>query len=168
MCRLLVAALATLIVMEFSQTSFAQEGLTGHTWRKFPQNMKTVYIRGFLPGFLAGNAQGHLHGLVETYMWAEMLMCKSEKDIACINFRKLTVSEARKEIEETISKKYKYLESSNDYYVKEIDSFYEAFSLCRGQMLEITLAKLTSIWVGIADSWEDSYNKIGSACGEQK
>jgi hypothetical protein len=152
-------------VIEFSQTSFAQEGLTGHTWRKSPQNIKIVFIRAFVVGFLAGRVNGYRNGAAHTYVLAEMLVCKCEKDIACIDFRKLS-SEWIKEIE-TKSGETKDLESSMDYYVKEVDSFYETFPLCRGRMLENTLSKLTPMWLGIAVKSEDSYNKIGSVCGEQ-
>jgi hypothetical protein len=167
MRRLIAAALATLIMIEFSQTCFAAES-TGHAWRTLPKDTKTAYVRGFLPGFLAGRSQGYLTGFTATYFWAAILVCKNEKDNACINFRKVTPSEAMKEVEELLNEKEKEFESSTDYYVKEIDSFYEAFPLCRGQMLEITLAKLTTMWLGIANSSEDSYNKIGSACGDKK
>ena len=191
MRRLIAAALVTFIAIEFSQTSFAQESLTGHTWRSWQPMVKIVFIRAFAWGFFAGRLQGYRNGAADAYIAAETLICDKQlawkkrtlEDIvqelrqptvketqqeldACINFRKHK-SEVVEELE-TRSTKYKDLQSSWDYYVKEVDSFYEAFPLCRGRMLESTLSKLTPIWFGIAISSEDSYNKIGSACGEQK
>ena len=64
--------------------------------------------------------------------------------------------------------KFKPISESTEYLVKEIDSFYEAFPLRRGQFIEVTLAKLFAMWSGIATNDESSYNKIGAACGEQK
>src|SRR5262245_983686 len=88
----LVAALATLIVIECYQPSFAQEALTGHKWRTLPLSFKTIFVRAFLPGFISGYSKGNLIGFTETYIWAAWF-CKDEKGNPCI---KATVNEVLK------------------------------------------------------------------------
>jgi len=165
----ITAALTTLVMIDFSQTCFAQEGLTGHTWRRSSRNDKTVLVRGFLMGYMLGYGKGNLIGFAETYAWAT-LICKDEKGNPCISINRATVKEVMKEVQ-TVSKEPKVLEVleySFGHYVKELDSFYEAFPLCRGETLDFTLAKLAAMWLGIAEDSENSYNKIGSACGDKK
>jgi len=133
MHRLIAAALATLIVIEFSQTCFAEDALTGHTWRTTPVSIKTLYISGFWSGFLVGRSEGIVKGIATTYYGILKFVCTNEKDTACSNFKKVTPEDAWKYATDSIRQKETF--ESTNYYVKEVDSFYEAFPLCRGQML---------------------------------
>ena len=51
------------------------------------------------------------------------------------------------------------------HYVSEVDSFYDAYPLCRGESLSVTMLGFLSVW---SEPSTNSYQQIGAKCGAKK
>ena len=147
----------------FPHVVSGQERFTGHVWKDMPKEMKMPLLKGFLWGFQFGRQQGYMSGVAQGVKWVESKVCKEASGATCASVRKAT----RGDVEGglllfggTTSFKEK-----TDYYLNELDAFYDAFPLCKGEDVLLILNKLAWLWAGIA---ETSYNKVGAECGERQ
>ncbi len=157
--------IACFALVIFPYVVSGQERLTGHIWRTMPKEMKVFLIAGFKAGYQLGRQEGYLLGTVKGMEWVESKVCKEEVEATCVSVRKTTKDKA------TGAERLMLglggitsFQEKTEYHMNQLEAFYEAFPLCRGEDVFLVLVKLVWIWAGTA---ETSYNKIGAECGER-
>ena len=154
-----------IVLVIFPHVVSGQQRFTGHVWREMPKPMKVTFLIGFTSGYQFGRQQGYASGAVQGIKWVESKVCKEEVEATCASVRKAAADKTGGidalglVLGGTTSFKEK-----TDYYTNELDAFYEAFPLCRGEDIFLILNKLVWIW---AELVETSYNKVGAECGER-
>lgn len=161
MKKISVATLFFILAI-FSHVVSGQERFTGHVWKDMPNEMKMPLLKGFLWGFQFGRQQGYASGAAGAIKWVESNICKDKIDATCTSFKKAT--EGKVEGAMLLLGGTTFFKEKTDYYVNELDAFYQTFPLCRGEDVLLIWNKLAWLWAGIA---ETSYNKIGAECGER-
>lgn len=157
-------AFMALTILLSGVPAIAQESMTGHTWREFPDSMKLVYIKAYADGYSLGYATGALRGFERTVTWAKRKSC-DESDVTCQQLRN-TPSDVGKEVFGPGSLAVEFGGYSPIHFVREIDSFYDAYPLCRGEDLSSTVMGFIFIWT--KPSGARGYQEMGAKCGAKK
>jgi len=138
---------------------------TGHDWRKYNQTAKVYYLRGFLDGNTLGRLQEVESDMTTALKWVMDKLCSEKKQDVCDAVMRLFADKTNEEEIENVALKKEPIRLNKPlgYFISELDSFYDAYPLCRGKSLAMTLAQLVNVWAG---SRENSYQTVGAACGK--
>ena len=137
-----------------------QDNITGHVWRRFPEAVKLAYVSAYMDGYSTGYAIGNGKGFEKIVTWAKTKIC-GESDVVC---QQLQTQSAAKEVFAPGSWAVKFGGHKMTHYVGEIDSFFEAYPLCRGESLSLKMLDFVLIW---SEAYT-SYQEIGAKCGAKK
>lgn len=142
------------------------ERLTGHTWRQAPPEIKIPLLRGFIEGYWLGRLHGYVAGMAEGWQWVEQKTCQTESWQACQEIlRILRDDPLERERAKLLLGARTILKTDDvDYYSKEVDAFYDAFPLCRGDGLMRMLGLLVTSWAGTS---KVSFQELCAKCGER-
>lgn len=139
------------------------EKFTGHDWKKYNQTMKAFYMTGFLEGNTLGRFQETESDAAMALKWAMDRLCDDKKQKAACDGVTMLFADKLQDLKQLVDDKEPIrLHKPLGYFVSELDAFYEAFPLCRGRSLALTLAQLVNIWAG----GKSTYEKVGANCGK--
>ena len=157
-----VLIVAALTILLSGVPANAQTNMTGHVWREVPEVVKLTYVKAFMDGYSTGYATGALTGFAKTVAWAKTKTC-GESDVVCKQLNNPSES-VTSEVFASGSLAVKFGGYKISYYVGEVDSFYEAYPLCRGEDLSVKMLEFVFVW----STGTTSYQEMGTKCGAKK
>jgi hypothetical protein len=158
--------------MEFSQTCFAQERpsfvsaaassptFDGYSWEQL-EELKLVLLAGFIQGYNHGQLKGIQNvsrigfGGIGKF---KDLLCANPESPECDKYKLIAQQSALELLDLGRQLAHKKGETVQNL-IKDVDSFYQTFPLCRRRNLFSTLSDLREVWDG-----EKSYKEIGDEC----
>jgi len=158
-----VALTVLFLSLCFPSYSAAAEPLSGHLWKEMTLSLKVPYISAFIAGYTIGRIEGNTVGVANTLLWARERACKHSQE-SC-----QTISGYSAELDsiDLLHRAQPSFKRTVQYYVNEVDAFYEAFPLCRGEQLVLLMQKFVWIW-GEIENKRTSYQEIGAQCGAKQ
>lgn len=128
------------LVLTVPSYSLADETIKfdGYMWEELPLDLRTLYLTGYLSGFSYGSVSGSVNSL--TGLKSSIISFESEqyfKKIEGLYKMELAASLFRVDL---------MFEKNTDFYIKEIESFYKTYPLCKSLHFDVLLTKLADIW----------------------
>jgi len=164
MCQKTIVACCFFLLSSWPSVLLSQERLTGHVWREMPKEIKVPLIKGFTTGYELGKQGGYLSGSFYGVEWLESKICKEETEATCAKIKETTKKSNRERFMLGLGGMSSF-KGTTEHYMSEVDAFYEAFPLCRGEDFFLIVGQLILVWDGHGDA---SYKKFGTDCGEKK
>lgn len=141
-----------IMILFFAPMAFAEDVRTeeksfnGYEWKKFPEAVKAAYVSGYLQGYLSGFAK-------QAFEIKHFLSKYGDKKCS--------------EKIENMIKNMEYegisFEQDFSYYVREVDSFYQIYPLCKRMDFEKLMALLVEVWILDEQNYL-TYKEIGERC----
>lgn len=135
---------------------------TGYDWELKDKRDKKAFVNGYMMGYRYGIVSGKMEGslfLIENFKLDEL----QEKQII-VKMKLLKDAEAiDKQRRDDLSR----LGKDPEYYLKEIESFYQTFPLCKGKSFLRILFQLTSVW-DEKSIIKKTYEDVGKECLTEK
>jgi hypothetical protein len=130
--------------------------IDGYMWEELPISFKTTYLSGYLRGFSAGSSSGTFERLVSLKEF--IIIMKDEKyfkEIEGIFNLHLALS---------VSDAVMFDKNNTDYYIKELESFYKTYPLCKSSDFLGLIRKLTDVWGNKPKENSLTYKDVGEDC----
>ena len=151
----------TLLLCFISSNAITQTW-DGYFWEEMSKSEKVFYITGYLPGYYAGATEG---SFASTRNFLNELNASNECKL-CLKKYKLMFGFLGFDA-------LKYGDMFKDhnigYYLKEINSFYQTYPLCKGKNLDSIMGDLVKVWAKkhVIDK-PLTYKEIGEKCLQKK
>jgi hypothetical protein len=163
-----------IIFICFNGLALCEDALNGYSWEKMDDAdgkiSKLTLITGYLVGYESGYFYGTENGSInlsnfiydelipkfivgESKQCADILISKKQ-DISMITLGQMAASIHHKRFNE-----------SPNYYIRELDSFYKTYPLCKSRNLPDMLFMLSQVW---DRTGKYSYKIVGEECLKNK
>ncbi|MGP8012855.1 MAG: hypothetical protein ACLPP9_00485 [Smithella sp.] len=166
MKRIIMIIMCVSVFSSYCNFTYAEEKADGYYWESLNENIKSIFMSGYLSGYNTGNAFGVTNGAswLYDYFFGDFV----DKEIAnksknCSNIIKASgdyIKAFPGAYFVSAIKKDNFKEPV-EYYVRELDSFYKTYPLCRRNNLNETLFTISQVWV---KSGKLSYKDLGESC----
>lgn len=120
------------------ELGYCEEGFDGYAWTEAPETIKVVLMYGYLTGYSTGESYGKSLAKAKPIGPPEDDKWEINMNIKFYDFKK-----------------------STKYYSQEVNSFYQAYPLCKSKPFPEIIFSLLMVW---KDNSEISYKHIGESC----
>lgn len=147
--------------LSFSQAELKNithvQDITGYVWDEMPVDVKEYFLAGYLNAF----SNAATFGFLESYFKLRKSLLNGSKE--CITKTdNIFNSDAMNPLPIYLS----FFQKPFSFYRKEVDSFYQAYPLCKSKPLGLIFVELIHVWEKDKVEVPRTYSDIGTECSK--